>query len=187
MNIAPIQMVSLAYRRLSVEADFDHLPKDSDGPVDPHSVLEGVDLRTDVGFSPLDETDPRGTAYFVTLRLRTSNDPKDKDAEPKFSPYLIDIEAGATIVLSEAARIRPDAQQLVYVNGPSLIWGAIREMLALMTSRMPAGTALLPSVNFHDLKRPPAEGREASNAATSAPATEATSSAKPKRPRSRKS
>lgn len=151
MNIAPIQMVSLAYRRLSVEADFEHMPKNADAPPDPHSMLEGVELRTDVGFSPLDEADPRGTSYFVTLRLRTHN-PKPEDPQPKFSPYLIDIEAGATIVLSEAAQNRPDAQQLVYVNGPSLIWGAIRELLALMTSRMPAGTAMLPSVNFHDLK-----------------------------------
>lgn len=179
MNIAPIQMVSLAYRRLSVEADFDHLPKSEDGPLDPHSVLEGVEMRTDVSFSPLDEADPRGTPYFVTLRLRTNN-PKAEDPQPKFSPYLIDIEAGATIVLSESAQKRSDAQQLVHVNGPSLIWGAIRELLALMTSRMPAGTALLPSVNFHDLKKAQAPKPDDASAPSKA-------EPKPRRPRTRKS
>lgn len=182
MNIAPIQMVSLAYRRLSVEADFDHLPKTEEGAPDAHSLLEGVKLRTDVGFTQLEESDPRGKPYFVTLRVRIGNDLEGLDPQPKYSPYLIDIEAGATIVLNEVAQGRADAQQLVIVNGPSLIWGAMRELLALMTSRMPPGTALLPSVNFHDLK-----DVELARPEASADSPKAELGSKPKRPRSRKS
>lgn len=187
MNIAPIQMINLTFRRLSVEADFEHHQHPEDGPTDPHALLEGVRINAEISSTRLDEPDPRGARHFVTLRVRINNDFEGKDTDHKPSPYLVDVEGGAVIVLNEAMQARPDAEDLVVVNGPALIWGAIREQVALMTSRMPAGTALLPSVNFHDLKRPPAEGREASNAATSAPATEATSSAKPKRPRSRKS
>lgn len=182
MNIAPIQMVGLTYRRVSVEADFQHLPSTSDRGPDAHALLEGVEIKTDVSVTPMDVADPRGKPYFVTLRVRIDNDVEGRDSRPEYSPYLLDIEAGATIVLNDAMQNREDAQQLVVVNGPSLIWGAIREQVATLTSRMPPGMALLPSVNFHDLKSAQTPKSDPAAGPTNAePAPPA------KRPRSRKS
>lgn len=151
MNIAPIQMVELTFRKFSVEVDFEHLP-DPTETRDSHALLENVAIRTKVGFQKIDLDDLRGTPYFVTLRVQVDNQPTEGNQSQRFSPYLIDIEAGAMVALAIGAGQSEDADDLVAVNGPALIWGGVREQLANLTARMPAGAVLLPSVNFHDLK-----------------------------------
>lgn len=157
MNIAPLQMVELTFRKLSVEVDLENLP-DPEERRDAHALLESVGLKTRVRFWRLEQADVRGTPYFVTLRLQVDNHAEDEEPIQRLSPYLIDVEAGAVIVLAPGMATRPDAEDLVAVNGPALLWGAIREQVAGLTARMAAGTALLPSVNFHDLKKSAREG-----------------------------
>lgn len=150
MKIAPIQMVDLRFRRFSVEVDFELHP-DAPEASDPHSLLEGVALLTEVTYTAMDQEDPRGIPYFVTLRLQIKNEASEGEPDQKFSPYRMDVDAAAIVVVARSMAQR--AVDLVAVNGPALIWSAIREHVAMLTSRMPAGTALLPSVNFIDLKR----------------------------------
>ena len=182
MNIAPIQMVDLAFRKLSVEVDFDLVPAANETR-DAHALLEGVALRTQVSCTPLEQEDHRGTPHFVTLRVQIDNELRDGEPEQRLSPYLLDVEAGAVIILARGAERLGDPGDLIAVNGPALIWGAIREQVATMTARMPAGTAMLPSVNFHDLKKSNRE-KEAELTAETVPAQ---ASAKPKRARATKS
>lgn len=110
-------------------------------------------MRTDVGFSPWTRRIP-GDTVFRDGTSAHQQWPEEGDPDPEFSPYLIDIEAGATtIVLATSGASRPPLPATGTSTAPLLIWGAIRELLALMTSRMPAERgALLPSVNFRDLK-----------------------------------
>ena len=152
MNIAPIQMVDLAFRKLSVEVEFDLVPAVNETR-DAHALLEGVALKTQVSCTSLDQEDHRGTPHFVTLRVQIDNERRDGEPEQRMSPYLMDVEAGAVIILARGAERLGNPEDLIAVNGPALIWGAIREQVATMTARMPAGTAMLPSVNFHDLKK----------------------------------
>lgn len=182
MNIAPIQMVELSFRKFSVEVDFDHIPDGSD-PRDAHSLLESVGMMTRVQTQKIEKEDPRGTPHFVTLRLQIDNERHEQEPDQRFSPYLIDVEAGAVVVLAPGIERLGDPEDLIAVNGPALVWSAIREQVMNLTARMPAGPALLPSVNFHDLKK-------SARAQTVAPSSEtdavdATKS--PKRVRSKKS
>lgn len=181
MKLAPIQVINLTFRRLQVEADLERL-QDIPEPTDAHALLHGVPLQHEVSCTPMSERDERGARYFVWLRLHVDNQLNDGQPPPRPSPYLIDIEAGAVIAVSDEAAARPDASDLLLVNGASLIWGAMREQLAQMTSRMPPGTALLPAVSFHHLKRGSA------NADAPAPvAAEPAATPKAARPRRRKS
>jgi hypothetical protein len=62
-------------------------------------------------------------------------------------------------------------EDLAAVNGAALLWSAIREQVLALTSRMPAGPAMLPTVHFHDLKRQPqAAPTPAASEAAAAPA-----------------
>jgi len=164
-----------------VEVDFDLVPGANEVR-DAHALLEGVALKTQVSFTSLDQEDQRGTPHFVILRVQIDNEGRDGEPNQRLSPYVLDIEAGAVIILAHGAERLGNPEDLVAVNGPALIWGAIREQVAAMTARMPAGTVMLPSVNFHDLKQ---STREKATALT----TEASPdhAAKPKRTRARKS
>lgn len=183
MNISPIQMISLTFRRLQIEIDLEQWRAAPEEPTDPHALLQGVLLNTEVGCSPLPDRDGRGARHFVRVRLQVHNQ-LDSEAEPRPrpSPYLIDIEGGAVIAMEDEMAARPDAADLLLVNGASMIWGAMREQVAQMTSRMPAGTALLPAVNFRELTSDPAEAD-----APAPVAAEPAATPKAARPRRRKS
>lgn len=168
MNISPIQMVELSFRKLSIEVDFERLSTQSESR-DAHAVLENVVIKTNVRFSKLDQEDRRGTPHFVTLRVQIDNAPDAKEPDQRFSPYLLDVEAGAVILLAHGIENLGDPQELIAVNGPALIWSGIREQVATITSRMPAGTILLPSVNFHDLRKEARKSGSASSQALAAP------------------
>jgi len=153
MNTAPLQLVHLAFRRVHVAVDLDHMDPAQKKGVDAHSMLEGVLIKTEVGRERMEEEDPRGVPYFVTLRVCIDNVHGENDGDCEYSPYLIDIEAGAKIVLAKCTEKLGDPEDLIAVNGPALLWSAVRDQIATLTARMPMGYAMLPSVNFLDMKK----------------------------------
>ena len=162
MRTAPIQLLNASFRRISVEVDSRHLDDAGSNSLDPHALFEGVLIATEVGCKQLEQTDPRGTPYFVTLRVLIDNEQISEQPAQRASPYRIDIEAGGVVVLAPGAERLGDPDDLIRVNGPALLWSAIREVVANATSRMPLGMAFLPSVNFRDLmKDAPAGAPEA--------------------------
>ena len=186
MRTAPIQLLNESFRRIAVEVDSRHIDDSVTSTLDPHGLFEGVLIQTSVGCKELEQSDPRGTPYFVTLRVLIDNEEHTEYSEQRVSPYLIDVEAGGMVVLAHGAERLGDPEDLVRVNGPALLWSAVREVVANATARMPLGMAFLPSVNFHDLKKDaPASGAEAATSA--ADAADAADAPKPKRPRTKKS
>jgi preprotein translocase subunit SecB len=70
---------------------------------------------------------------------------------------------------------KPDGQAeerrvLALVNGASLLYGTVREMVSSITSRSAHGPLLLPSLNFQDLAKHEPEKVLPEALATSAPA-----------------
>lgn len=114
--------------------------------------FEGATLKTRVGIEEL-ATEPApqapGLAFQVDLELQVDN---KGAAGAVHSPYLIHIRAAAVV------RVLPDAQgaesprDLAIVNGASLLWSAMREQVSTLTARMTRGAALLPTVQFLDLR-----------------------------------
>lgn len=168
MKTAPIQLSQLSFRRISVEIDADRIQEDGSPLKDVSSDFDGVSIATHVNFLPADESPTAGTAFFLALRVVIDNQASD-ETDLRFSPYLVDIEAGALVRALPGAEKLGDIQDLVVVNGASLLWSAIREQVCNLTARMPAGQVMLPTVNFHDLRRQgrEQEGQDQSPAATS--------------------
>ncbi|MCB1612761.1 MAG: hypothetical protein KDI60_13555 [Xanthomonadales bacterium] len=179
MKISPLQLVHLAFRRVHVAVDVDHMEAAQQDGADAHSMLEGALIKTEVGVTPLEEEDPRGVPYLVTLRVWIDNVHGEDDSERRYSPYLIDIEAGGKIVLRKGSERLGDPEDLIAVNGPALLWSAIRDQVANLTARMPLGYAMLPSVNFFDLKKArPAPPNPMPESASAAPVTKRKRAAK---------
>ena len=168
MRTAPIQLSQLSFRRVSVEIDADRIAEDGSPREDVSFDFDGVNIATHVNFSPEDEFTSAGTAFFLALRVVIDNQASE-ETNLRFSPYLVDIEAGAVVRALPGAEVLGDIQDLVVVNGTSMLWSAIREQVCNLTARMPAGQVMLPTVNFHDLKKQNREKREEVEAPAAGP------------------
>lgn len=170
MKQAPLQLLQVMFRKVSVELDERHAPEEPPNPYTSIFVFDGVEITTECGIGEMDPAHERGRLYFVTLRVVVDNQPKEDRPERKYSPYLVDVEArGVVLVPTGAERFAPP-EDLAAVNGTSLLWSAVREQVLHLTSRMPVGTVMLPTMNFHDLKKNTGE--------PAAPAVKATTKAK---------
>ena len=142
MRASVLQLKQLVFQRISVE---DAKPLDS--VVSGEAVdfdFDGVNFRLihEVGTINVDgKEDPRG--FIVTLGIGVDN------TEGKPSPYKIDILATGIVEISE--KITPDKRtNLVAINGASLVYGAIRELVTTLTSRCIPGPMILPTMDFRD-------------------------------------
>lgn len=150
MKPAPIQLLQLMFRKVSVEVDERHAPEEPPNPFTSIFVFDGVEITTECGIGELDPGHERGRLYLVTLRVVIDN----QDApERKYCPYLIDVDARGLVVVPKGAEQVAPPEALASVNGSSLLWSAVREQVLSLTSRMPAGPVMLPTMNFHDLKK----------------------------------
>ena len=156
MKTSPIQLLQLMFKSVHVEIDPAHAPAEPTNPITTAFVFDGIGINTEVGLAEVDLTHERGAMYLVSLRVVVNNQPAAGESESKFSPYLIDVEVAGVVLLPKGAEKLGPADDLVTVNGAALLWSAIREQLLTLTSRMPAGPVMLPTVHFHDLKQSPA-------------------------------
>jgi preprotein translocase subunit SecB len=86
---------------------------------------------------------------------------QSKGAEKGGPDYNIDIQiAGFFTVEKEYPQDK--ASQMVRANGPALLYGAVREMVTLLTSRGPFDPVQLPSVTFVDESRSATDNPSAS-------------------------
>jgi preprotein translocase subunit SecB len=145
MRLSPLQLQKLVFTRIKVEAAkaFEKItPKDDATNFD----FQGVTLITNLacGHAQGQEKNPRD--FLVKLGIILNN----KQGKP--APYLVDIEAAGYISLSEVIP-KDDRSDIALVNGASLLYGAIRELVTHLTARAPLGLCQLPTMNFSDHAR----------------------------------
>jgi preprotein translocase subunit SecB len=143
MQASPVQTKSIIYRSVSVAA---HL--DAEGNTDPTIAPQNfqwdgvkVEVQTAIGVDQSQGEDP--SSFMVSLTVRVKNQ------EGKICPYKLDIELVAFLEISQklpAAR----REDLATVNGLAIVYGAARELVTNLTSRMEYGPLTLPGVNFQD-------------------------------------
>lgn len=179
MKPSPIQLLQLNFKRVHVEIDPAHAPAEPPNPMTTAFVFDGIGITTEVGLAEIDMAHERGALYLVSLRVVVNNQPAAGESESKFSPYLIDLDVAGVVLLPKGAEKLGPANDLVTVNGAALLWSAIREQLLTLTSRMPAGPVMLPTVHFHDLKQ---NSEPATIAAIEAPSAAKKKATKPKAP-----
>ena len=160
MKPSPIQLLQLTFKRVYVEIDQVHAPSEPANPFTTVFVFDGVSITTEVGLAEVDMDHERGPIYLVSLQVFIDNKSETDEPDRKFSPYRIDIETAGIVQLAKGADKLGAPHDLVTVNGASLLWSAVREQLLTLTSRMPAGPVMLPTVHFHDLKQPTIEPAE---------------------------
>lgn len=140
MRPSPIQLRHVIYERVMVRPHAgEHAP-------DVRSVefdFQGVNIRAVIGagLKQGQESDPRD--FIIRLAVVIDN------KEGKKAPYDIDIGiAGMFNVLPSLPIER--REDLVTVNGASILYGVIREIVLSLTSRFSKGSITLPGMNFED-------------------------------------
>jgi hypothetical protein len=173
---SPIQLLQLFFKQVRVEVDPAHIPAEPANPLTSAFVFDGISIQTEFGIGEIDPDHERGRMFLTTLRVIVDNKPLPKEEGQKFSPYKIDIAVDGVVAIPKGAEKLAPPESLAAVNGASLLWSAVREQVLSLTARMPAGSVMLPTVHFHDLKKEPAETKvEAAGSSV-----EQASSAKPK-------
>lgn len=94
------------------------------------------------------------------MHLNVGHDAVEDGKSKAHSPYKIDVVAQAIVLIIKGAEKLDAPENLATVNGASLIWSAIRDQVLTLTSRMPAGPVMLPTVSFHDLRNESAGGKK---------------------------
>lgn len=122
-------------------------------------------MSADTGLALLDEKE-KYSDFGIKLTLRIG--PKE-DAQ---APYNIRMSVRGIVRmhLTQSDGQAEERRVRALVNGASLLYGAVREMVSTITSRSAHGPLLLPSLNFQDLARHEPEKAVPAALPTSVPA-----------------
>jgi hypothetical protein len=153
MKSAPVQLLQVMFKKVSIEWDERHAPQTPPNPFTTSFTFDGVELNTEFGIGELDLEHEQGQMYLLSFRLVLDNAPQEDGEEQKYSPYLIDVEARGVVLIPKGAERLGPPEELATVNGASLMWSALREQVLTVSARMLAGQVMLPTMNFHDLKK----------------------------------
>lgn len=142
MRPSVIQLRQLVFKGIHLE------PVEPTGEVIPeatHIDFEGIVFRVNLGIETLatDEENNGPHSFVVMLGIAIDN------TEGKPSPYLLDMTALGLIEVNDQVEQEKRAD-LAAVNGASLIYGAIRELVTTLTARSVAGLFVLPTMDFRD-------------------------------------
>lgn len=141
MRASPLQLKHLLFTHIFIEPEvpFEQASTVSAGEFS----FEGVNFHVNLTSSSAEgqENDPRD--YMVKLNVAISNE------QDTHAPYKINFGVAGLFSISEKVEIK-DRNNIITVNGASLLYGAIREQVATITSRSYLGTMVLPTMDFRD-------------------------------------
>lgn len=142
MRPSPLQLRHVFYTKVSVLRN----PSDVKEPRQ-HAVgfdFEGAKIGAKVGTALRKGQDDDPRDFVVNLELLIDS----KEGKPV--PYIVDIGVvGVFNVLPSLPKEK--RQDLIAVNGASILYGVIREIVLSLTSRFSAGPLTLPGMNFEDI------------------------------------
>jgi preprotein translocase subunit SecB len=151
MQLSPLQLEDLRFVHVCIEPREVPDLKDFDKVFTPYEFGNTKFTSTVEHVQAPDEEDSPMTKFIVGLTLQL---PDEGDTPP---PYIIDVKCIGYFTIDKGAFPDPIKRYDVgVVNGASLLYGAIREMVATTTSRLWYGKMFLPAVNF--LANAPSKG-----------------------------
>jgi hypothetical protein len=143
MRVSPLQPKGHVFQEVSIqmEVDADNNPVPAVG-----FDFAGVRILCDVGHADVEENDSQPTedSMLVSLHLRIPNEEGTK------CPYKVSVAVTGIFKWLKKETKREERRDLTVVNGATILYGAIREMVMAITARSVSGQMLLPSVNFED-------------------------------------
>jgi preprotein translocase subunit SecB len=136
MILAPLQLSDYWLDSVSVRTNSNFDPKrEADLEVD------SIKVKSDVKLLKSDNQAEAGTVWMVFLEIRQSL-PEGKNIPYEFSLEMCGIVAAHPSLTDEKR------ERAVQVNGPSMLFGAAREILRAATGRGPYAPVIIPSTNF---------------------------------------
>lgn len=143
MRASVIQLKQVVFQRVLVDAV---VPPDGSVPMEAAGFdFNGVQFRVSLDAQPTTgEGGDESHAYVVALAIGI-----DAGEEASVPPYEIDVSALGIIEVSDVIE-EAKRRDLALVNGGSLIYGAVRELVATITGRCIAGPLVLPTADFRD-------------------------------------
>lgn len=160
MRLSPLQLLEYTFEGVSVS------PVDSyeaDPEFSPNLVFfpGKLAMSADTGLVLLAE-EKSYSDFGLRLTLRVG--PK----EEKQAPYRVEVSVRGVVRmhLTQPEGQADERRVLALVNGISLLYGVVRELVSGVTSRSVHGQLLLPSLNFSDLATKQPNGAPAATAAT---------------------
>lgn len=145
MNIAPLQPDSIVFEDVSVQV---RLNEQNTCTMAPGFNFQGVNFSCEVGHGNIEKNEGGDGPYamLVSVRLQIDN------ASGNPAPYNVHVKVSGIFNWLEKSTEEIARKDLIVVNGASILYGAIREMVLSITSRSIAGALTLPSFNFLDNK-----------------------------------
>lgn len=141
MELSPLQLKQLVFSKFFCEAIAEL--ENAENLWAPTFDFDGVQLKTEVltALQEGQEDDPRD--FMVAVRFSILNN----IADSKKAPYTIEIHAQGWF---ELAPICPpeEREQLVRVNGASMILSTMRELITQFTARSVFGALTIPTLRF---------------------------------------
>lgn len=144
MSQTPLRLETYFFPKVQIEANPDYSPKDAPEEHD-------VQLNMNVGLLG-SEQEP--------TRFQLMLDIEKISAKTGVLPYRLSLEAVAFLTVDDKFK-HPDVKRLVQVNGASMLYSSIREMVLMVTGRGPWGAFQLPTVNFHSVVPPSGNSKQA--------------------------
>lgn len=136
MNQSPLRLERYVLLAIKLEPAANSEPAESGYQVD----FDKADFRVGVNFSPI-EISAGETRFAVDLTLEAK--PKAETVGFSYNFFL------QMIGFFDGQRIPEDKRnELVIVNGASMLYSAARELLLGLSARAIGGTVLLPSLSF---------------------------------------
>ena len=140
MELAPLQLSDYFVHSIHVEAVPDY---DAEQPAD----LDADALTVEKKCIPPAEDSPR--RYGINLTI------KQGEVKGKNLPYTYELRMFGFIDVIPDDLDADRMQRLVEINGPSMLFGAAREILRAATGRGPYGPVLIPSTTFYKPSKAP--------------------------------
>ncbi len=134
MELAPLQLSDYFVHSIHVDAMPDY---DVNKPAD----LDIEALTVEKKCTPQDSDG--GRRYGIDLVI------KQTEIEGKNLPYTYELRMFGLIDVIPDNLDEERMQRLVEINGPSMLFGAAREILRAATGRGPYGPLLIPSTTFY--------------------------------------
>jgi len=148
VKASPLQLRFLIFEKVLVEANskFERPSNQQEADALANFDFDGVSIKTSIQMDENETNDDADYEFSIAMGFKIDNE------EGKQCPYSLELLARGFFTYAQSKIDKEEIQNRVRVNGCSMIFASMREMVWNITSRSSDGPFVFPTVNFLDLK-----------------------------------
>lgn len=143
MTPSPLQLKKYHFTQVSVETSIPYSDPNFVGISAEDFDFNGVNIITEIGVALPEGQEENPKDFMIDFRLSIPNENGVQ------CPYKINVGVIGMFIISDKVDINM-RENLVTVNGTSILFGCVREMVSNLTSRQLHGQLTLPTASFTD-------------------------------------